>query len=361
MVPVVVGATIDRAIVTGDAGALAQWLGVLVVTFAVLSFSYRFGDRFLERASETAAHDLRLALTRRILHPRGGAGEDRLSGGLLSIATSDAAHVGEIAFWIGLGAAAVAGIAAASAVLLEISLVLGAVVLVGLPPLLVLIHLLARPLVRRAESEQAQAAEATGVATDLIAGLRVLKGIGAESAAIDRYRSASRLSLTATVRAARAEAAIDGVGVVLTGAFVALVALIGGRLVSEGRIELGEFIAAVGLTGYLTGPLSLTSEVVSNVARARASAGRVAAVLGAPVAVGGGTQAPPSPPAGAVALRGVVHRGLSGLSVTHRRRGACRDRRDRHRGRRGARRALDASSGPRVGLDRARRHRVHRA
>ena len=316
MVPVVVGATIDRAIVTGDAGALAQWLGVLVLTFAVLSFSYRFGDRFLERASETAAHDLRLALTRRILHPRGGAGEDRLSGGLLSIATSDAAHVGEIAFWIGLGAAAVAGIAAASAVLLEISLVLGAVVLVGLPPLLVLIHLLARPLVRRAESEQAQAAGATGVATDLIAGLRVLKGIGAESAAIDRYRSASRLSLTATVRAARAEAAIDGVGVVLTGAFVALVALIGGRLVSEGRIELGEFIAAVGLTGYLTGPLSLTSEVVSNVARARASAGRVAAVLGAPVAVGGGTLAPPSPPAGAVALRGVVHRGLCGLSFT---------------------------------------------
>ena len=102
MVPVVVGATIDRAIVTGDAGALAQWLGVLVVTFAVLSFSYRFGDRFLERASETAAHDLRLALTRRILHPRGGAGEDRLSGGLLSIATSDAAHVGEIACWIGV-------------------------------------------------------------------------------------------------------------------------------------------------------------------------------------------------------------------------------------------------------------------
>ena len=51
------------------------------------------------------------------------------------------------------------------------------------------------------------------------------------------------------MRAARAEAAIDGVGVVLTGAFVALVALIGGRLVSEGRIELGEFIAAVGLTG----------------------------------------------------------------------------------------------------------------
>ena len=48
----------------------------------------------------------------------------------------------------------------------------------------------------------------------------------------------------------------------LTGAFLALVALIGGRLVADGKIGLGEFIAAVGLTGYLTGPFSLSSYVV---------------------------------------------------------------------------------------------------
>ena len=315
MVPVVVGATIDRAIVTGDGGALALWLGVLVATFAVLSFSYRFGDRQVERASQAAAHDLRLALTRRILHPRGGATEDRLSGGLLNIATSDASRVGEINVVIGVGAAAVAGIAVAGAALLEISLVLGALVLVGLPPLLFLIHLLGRPLIRRAASEQAEAEGATGIATDLVAGLRVLKGIGAETAAIERYRNSSRRSLAATLRAARAEAAVTGVGILLTGAFLALVALIGGRLVAEGRIELGEFIAAVGLTGFLTGPFSLSSYVVSGLARARASAGRVDALLGTPVAIAGGTQTPPPQPAGAIALRGVRHRGLDGLSV----------------------------------------------
>ena len=67
------------------------------------------------------------------------------------------------------------GIAVAAAALLEISLVLGALVLVGLPPVLVAISLLGRPLVRRAASEQAEAAAATGVATDVVAGLRVLK------------------------------------------------------------------------------------------------------------------------------------------------------------------------------------------
>jgi putative ABC transport system ATP-binding protein len=315
LVPVLVGTTIDRAVVTSDGGALALWLAVLAATFAMLSFSYRFGDRRIERASQNAAHDLRLALTRRILHPRGGAAEERLSGGLLSIATSDALRVGEINFVIGFGVAAIAGIAAAAAALLEISLVLGALVLFGLPPLLLLIQLLSRPLVKRAASEQAGAADATGVAADLVAGLRVLKGIGAEAAAIERYRDSSRQSLAATLRAARAEATVTGLGILLTGAFLALVALVGGRLVAEGRIELGEFIAAVGLTGFLTGPLTMTSFVVSGLARARASAGRVDALLEAPVAIAGGTQAPPPRPAGALALRGVRHRGLDGLSI----------------------------------------------
>ncbi len=315
MVPVVVGVTIDRAIVTGDSGALALWLGVLAATFTVLSLSYRFGDRFIERASETAAHDLRLALTRRILHPRGGAADGRQAGELLSIATSDASRVGEVNVVIGVAASAVAGVAVAGAALLQISLVLGALVLVGLPPLLVLIHLVGRPLVRRAASEQSEAAGATGVAADLISGLRVLKGIGAEGAAIDRYRRSSRLSLAATLRAARAEAAVAGVGILLTGAFLALVALIGGSLVAEDRIDLGEFIAAVGLTGFLIGPFSLSSYVVSGLARARASAGRVAQLFAAEENVLGGTQAPSQPPAGAIAMRGLHHRGLEDLNL----------------------------------------------
>jgi putative ABC transport system ATP-binding protein len=315
MVPVVVGATIDRAIVPGDTGALGLWLAVLAATFAVLSFSYRFGDRFVERASETTAHDLRLALIERLLHPRGGAAAGRLSGGLLSVATSDASRVGDITIVIGVGASAVAGIAVAAAALLQISLVLGALVLVGMPPLLVLIQLLGRPLVRRAAAEQAEVAGATGVAADLISGLRVLKGIGAEPAAIDRYRRSSRLSLAATLRAARAEAAVSGVGIVLTGAFLALVALVGGRLVADGKIGLGEFIAAVGLTGFLTSPFALTSYVVSGLARARASASRVAALLDAPMAVAQGTQAPARPPSGTIVLRGIRHRGLNGLSL----------------------------------------------
>ncbi len=187
--------------------------------------------------------------------------------------------------------------------------------LVGLPPVLVAISLLGRPLVRRAASEQAEAAAATGVATDVVAGLRVLKGIGAEATAIERYRVSSRRSLAATLRAARAEAALVGVGTLLTGGFLAVVALVGGHLVADGTIGLGDFIAAVGLTGYLAGPFAVSSFVVAGVARSRASAARVAVLLGTPVAVAGGAREPAQPASGSLVLDGVGHESLDGLSL----------------------------------------------
>ena len=72
---------------------------------------------------------------------------------------------------------------------MRISLPLGLVVLLGTPLLLWLGHLLSKPLERRSEAEQERAAQASGIAADLVAGLRVLKGIGAESAAVGRYRA----------------------------------------------------------------------------------------------------------------------------------------------------------------------------
>ncbi len=47
-------------------------------------------------------------------------------------------------------------------------------VLIGAPVLMALGHFLARPLGHRSEAEQEQAAHASGVAADLVAGVRVL-------------------------------------------------------------------------------------------------------------------------------------------------------------------------------------------
>ncbi|MEU9734895.1 ABC transporter ATP-binding protein [Streptomyces sp. NPDC048002] len=319
LVPVVIGLAVDSGVVEGDLGGLLLWLGVLALVYVGLSYSFRFSARAGERASVTAAHELRTELVERVLAPEGGADEGRLPGELANTATEDAKRVGAVMMALVVGVAAATGLAVGAVVLLRISVPLGLLVLLGTPLLLFLVHLLSKPLERRSETEQERAARASGVAADLVAGLRVLKGIGAEPAAVARYRGISQDSLTATLRAARAEAWQSGVVTMLTGAFLAVVALVGGRLAARGDIGLGELVSALALALFLIGPLSEFSWVNAELAQGRASAARIAAVLGSEHAVRprteGEAHATPLVRDGGLRLRGVAYGPLRDLDL----------------------------------------------
>ncbi|MBL7256842.1 ABC transporter ATP-binding protein [Paractinoplanes lichenicola] len=301
-VPFLIGVIIDRA-VDGGVGDLFLWLGVLGAIYIGLSYSFRYGARAAERAAEQAAHDLRLRVTRRVLHDRGGAESGRLPGALVSIATSDTARVGGIAVAITYGSAAVIAVIFSAVLLLSISIPLGLLVLLGLPPLMWLTRLIGKPLEERSETEQEHGAHASGIAADLVSGLRVVKGLRAEEAAVERYRQRSRVALTATVRAARTQAAYQGLVLTISGLFLAVIAVAGGILAVRGDITVGQLISSIGLAQFLVGPLSTFGWVGADLAQGRASAKRVEAVLSAPEAVSGGDQRPVTPVRGAVDLR----------------------------------------------------------
>jgi putative ABC transport system ATP-binding protein len=301
LVPVVIGVVIDQAVAGAPVLTLVLWLAVLGLLFAGLSTSYRWGARFAERGAEQAAHELRLDITRRVLHPGGGA--EALAGELVSIGTSDAKRVGALNGVLPFGAAGLAGLLVTAIALLTRSIPLGLLVLLGTPPILYIAHVIGKPLERRSEAEQERSAFASGVATDLVAGLRVLKGVGAERAAVDRYRRTSQDSLRATLRAARAQAWHNGALLALTGIFIAVVALVGGNLAAAGSISIGDLVAAVGLAQYLITPFSIFSWVNGELAQARASAGRIADVLNAPPSVVAGLSDLPTPSAGHVQVR----------------------------------------------------------
>ncbi|MEU0759692.1 ABC transporter ATP-binding protein [Streptomyces microflavus] len=316
LVPVLIGLIVDRAVVRPDGGALAAWLVVLAVVYAMLSYGFRFGARAGERAAEQAAHQLRLDVVRRVLAPHGGAEAGRPPGALVNVATEDARRVGALNMALTLGIAAVVGVVAGAVLLLRASVPLGLLVLIGAPVLMALGHYLARPLEHRSEAEQERAAHASGVAADLVAGVRVLKGLRAERAAVARYRNTSQASREANVRAARAAALQTGLMLTLTSAFIALVALVGGRLVLSGSIGLGALVSAVGLALFLPGPISVLAWVGAELARARASAARIADVLAAPGETTGGTAEPATPATGELRLHGLGHAGLDGIDLT---------------------------------------------
>ncbi|MEV6482237.1 ABC transporter ATP-binding protein [Streptomyces sp. NPDC051576] len=315
LVPVLIGVVIDQAVAGQKAGRLVLWLVVLAVMYVTLSWSFRLGAKAGERGAEEAAHTLRLAIVGRVLDARGGAEVGRLPGELANVATEDAKRVGAVNMALMSGIWAVSGVAVSAVALLLISVTLGLIVLLGTPVLLWLGHLLSKPLERRSEAEQDRAAHASGVAADLVAGLRVLKGLGAQQAAVERYRRTSRISLAATLRSARAESWQTGLVLALTGGFIALIALVGGRLALDGSLTLGQLVSAVGLALFLLGPLETFAWVNAELAQGRASAARVAEVLATSPAVVDGDDPVAEPVRGELRLRGVRLGGLDGVDL----------------------------------------------
>ncbi|MEU4085028.1 ABC transporter ATP-binding protein [Streptomyces aureus] len=283
LVPVIVGATVGAAAEDAAPGSLAWRLGLLAADFLLLSLSYRFAARASVRARQHTEHQLRLALTDRVLRPAGGV---RLPpGDLLSRASSDAERVGAFARTLATTVAATVVLLATTALLLRISVGLGALVVGGTAALLAAQNRLSRVLRRTSAAEQAQQARATELAEDLVRGLRVLKGIGAERAAADDYTHVSREAVRAGRTAVRAEAVMTSTGVLLTGLYLCAVTAVAGGLALDGRIGLGQLIAVLGLAQFLIGPMRVVSAAPAGHARAIASAARIHNVLSAPPAV----------------------------------------------------------------------------
>ncbi len=312
MVPVLIGVIIDRAVATGDGAALARWAVVLIVHFAVLSTAYRLGSRIGFTAVQKESHRLRTEVSAHVLHVR-GARTTQLPGDILTVATSDAEMASIVVRQVTLTAAAVLGLAVSALVLATIDLTLAVVVMVGVPVVLLVTHVLSPALARRSELRQISIGRATGIATDLVAGIRPLKGIGAEGTATARYRIQSQEAVRTSVAAARWEGLLYGVTQTLSGAFLAVVALLAGTRALEGSIGIGELVAVVGLAQFIAEPMALLAHLVAQVAQSRASAGRIVAFLATPRLVETGDR---SVGTGGRDLDGVSHGPRRPISIT---------------------------------------------
>ncbi|MCS0605563.1 ABC transporter ATP-binding protein/permease [Streptomyces sp. LP11] len=283
LVPVIVGATVGAVVRPGASGPPLGPLALLAADFLLLSLSYRFGARAAVRARQHTEHRIRMALTARVLRPAGGVRP--APGDLLSRASGDAERVGAFAGTLATTVAAVVVLLGSTALLLRTSLELGALVVLGTAGVLLAQNRLSHVLRRTSGAEQAQQARATALAEELVRGLRVVKGVGAERAVAADYARVSRDAVRAARRAVSAEGALVSVGVLLTGLYLTAVAAIGGTLALDGRLGLGRLIAVLGLAQFVIGPMRVLSAAHARYVRALASAARVHDVLSTPPAV----------------------------------------------------------------------------
>ncbi|MFZ2560716.1 ABC transporter transmembrane domain-containing protein [Corynebacterium variabile] len=283
-VPVLAGLVVDRAIAHHSIGELIGWLVALAISAVAASLCFRFGSRTGFYGMQQVQHRLRMDVTDRLLHPA-GMRTDHLGGAMLSIATGD---VFRLAATMQLGIYPVgelAAVVACAVALTVISWPLGLALIIGAPVMLWIMTKAGRPLQKRSQAQQALVARATGQASDIITGYRVIKGLRAEANAATRYNQVSADALDGALKARNSRALYMGSMNTVTGVFIACLTLGAAALALNGHLTVGELISVVGLTQFLLAPLTgLPNMIGAPWASGVASGGRVLDLLRTPFA-----------------------------------------------------------------------------
>lgn len=285
------------------AGALVLALGLLIAVGGVMLHRAAVTNWIttVARMQQLLARkttELGSAMTRRV-----AAGE------IAAVSTGDLEKIGwfvEALSRFGASAVTTAGLCAALACYQP---ALGALVALGVPVMALAVLPLLPPAIRRADAQRDKAGQATELASDTVAGLRVLRGIGGEELFLDRYRSASQEVRRAAVRSARMWSLISAVQVLLPGLLLLAVVWYGARLALDGTITVGDLVTLYSAVAFLLLPLRNFEEIAQAYAFARPSATRTARVLA--------QHRPAGVPAedAAAAPTGQLHDPVSGLTA----------------------------------------------
>ncbi|GGW43491.1 ABC transporter [Streptomyces lucensis JCM 4490] len=251
------------------------------------------GDTFLHRSAVTnwitAAARVQQLLARKAVHLGSALTRRVAAGEVVAVSTGDVEKIGWFVEALSrFGAAALTAVAVCAG-LVVYQPALGVLVAVGLP----VVALAALPLLpratRRADVQREKAGRATELASDTVAGLRVLRGIGGEELFLDRYRRASQEVRHAAVRSARMWSLIAVLQVLLPGLLLITVVWHGIGLARQGRITVGELVTVYSAVMILHYPLQHFQEIAMAYSFSRPSAKRAARVLSLerPTATGG--------------------------------------------------------------------------
>lgn len=202
------------------------------------------------------------------------------NGEVLAIADSDADTFGMFAEVLSRTIGGIVGFAVVIALMLSTSVKLGLLTLIAAPVLVFAATPLLRPLGEARAQERTRSGELTGMATDIVAGLRILRGIGGEATFGDNYARQSQRVKQSGVVAGAWQSAVDSISVLLSGLLLVALTWLGTGEVQAGRLSVGGLLAFFGYAVFLVQPLQTFFEFAQKWVQARVSARKAVALLG---------------------------------------------------------------------------------
>ncbi|RLU89113.1 ABC transporter permease [Streptomyces griseocarneus] len=278
LLPVALGAAL-QAVVDRSGGRLTLAGGLMVLLGVLIAV----GDTMLHRAATTnwitAAARLQQLLARKTAELGATLTRQVAAGEVTAVSTGDVEKIGWFVEALSRFGSAAFTTAVVSVALLVYQPALGIVIALGVPVLVLAVLPLLPPATKRADAQREKAGRATELASDTVAGLRVLRGIGGEELFLTRYRRASQEVRRAAVHSARMWALIAAVQVLLPGILLIAVVWYGVGLVRDGRIGVGELVTVYSMVTFLLFPLRQFEEIAMAYSFSRPSAARAARVL----------------------------------------------------------------------------------
>ncbi|MFE4868021.1 ABC transporter transmembrane domain-containing protein [Streptomyces sp. NPDC056682] len=276
--PLTVGLAVQAAVDrSGSRLAVAGALNVL------LGVAIALGDTMLHRTAVTnwitAAARVQQLLARKTAELGSALTRRVAAGEVVAVSTGDVEKIGWFVEALSRFAAAAAALVIICVGLVIYQPALGVIVAIGVPVLALAVLPLLPRATKRADIQREKAGRATELASDTVAGLRVLRGIGGEELFLGRYREASQEVRRAAVRSARMWSLISAVQVLLPGLLLITVVWYGAHLALAGRIAVGELVTVYSAVTLMLYPLQHFEEIAMAYSFSRPSAKRAARVL----------------------------------------------------------------------------------
>ena len=282
LTPWVFGRAIDEGIIGADPARVALWTGVLLLITVFGAGSGVFYHTVVVRSWLIALYGTTRLVTHKSVQLGHVLPRRNPTGEVLSVSGSDGDQFGGFIEIVSRAVGNIVAYTVVALIVLSTSVQLGLVVLLVAPLLVLTSAPLLRPMGRAQTRERSRDSELTSRATDIVAGLRILRGIGGERIFGDGYARQSQRVRHAGVRAGAWQAGVESVGVLLSGMFVVALLWLGVLEVRAGRLSVGELVTFLGYALFLVQPIRVFFELAQKVTRALVSARKAVAVLSQP-------------------------------------------------------------------------------
>ncbi len=277
--PYLIAKAVDDGLRTNDFAALLWWVCAILVAGIGLAWLGIMRHRTMTFVREDATARSAALVLRAV--SRGGAALSRKldAGEVATVGGSDIGNVSHVLTMTGPGVGAVIAYGAAAVVLWSVSPKLALVVLLGVPAIAIAIGPLLRRLDAAESAYREQQGQLTARASDIVAGLRVLAGVGGRSLFAGAYSSRSRGLLLEGYRVGAVSSWVIAGTIAIPGLFLAAVVWLAARMAATGEITVGQMVAVYGYVAMLIVPVWFLLEGGYQLIRGRVAARRVIALL----------------------------------------------------------------------------------